>query len=53
MDDHNPIMQKGDSFRLPGYRETFRYAQATMTAQDVKGRTAPSLQQVIERVETE
>jgi hypothetical protein len=50
MNDHSPIMQKGDNFRLPGYREPFRYAQATMTVKDVKGRTAPSLEQVIRQL---
>jgi hypothetical protein len=51
MNDHNPVMQKGDSFRLPGYKDPFRYAQATMTVRDVKGRTAPSLEQVIRRLD--
>jgi transglutaminase-like putative cysteine protease len=52
MDDRNPIMQKGDNFRLPGYKEPFRYAQVVLTARDVKGRTQPSVEHVQRQIET-
>jgi hypothetical protein len=46
MDDTNPIIQKGDNFRLPGYREPFRYLQVVLTAKDTRGQAGPSVEHI-------
>jgi hypothetical protein len=51
MRERLPIMQKGDNVRLPEQRRPLRYAQAVMTVRDNKGRTAPTIQQVMRPAE--
>lgn len=51
--DRRPILQKGDSFRVPGLGKPQRYATPTMTARDMQGRTPPSLEFVQVEVPSE
>lgn len=37
MPESKPILQKGDRFKVPGYQETLRYLQPTLTAKDASG----------------
>lgn len=43
MPEKNPILQKGDNFKLPELRKRLRYAQVVLTAANRPGFTQPSV----------
>lgn len=48
--DRRPILQKGDNFRLPEFREPLHYARATLSVANQKGRTPPTVEHVMRQV---
>ena len=41
-----PILQKGDNFKLPEFRERLRYARVTLSISNQKGRIPPTVEHV-------
>lgn len=51
--DRRPVLQKGDSFRLAGFREPLHYARPTLSVNNLKGRTPPTIEHVMRQVKEE
>jgi hypothetical protein len=44
MPEHRPILQKGDNFRVPEFRERQRYVAEHLTIRDAPGGNKPKVQ---------